>query len=133
MGAPEPLYRGCPTVIGRAPPGQPRISLVRANEAPPSAHLPLVEGTEVGLPPFSRERKETEVCGILATKIVPAYVTANNERDEQLFLANKWRDSKEAKPVLRRVRHKVSAHASLGLHDVMWGGTQTACKFWLPS
>lgn len=101
--------------------GQARISLVRTNEAPPTAHLQLVEGIEVRLPPYSREGKETEVRGILATKIVPAYVAANNERDEQRFLANKWRDSKDAKPALWRVPHKVSAHASLGLHDVMWG------------
>lgn len=44
MGATEPLYRGCPTVIGRPTPGQTRVSLVRTNEVPPIAHLPLVEG-----------------------------------------------------------------------------------------
>lgn len=68
---------------------------------------------------YSREGKETEVRGILATKIVPAYVAANDEGDEQLYLTNKWRDSEEAKTALWPVQHKASVHASLGVRDVM--------------
>lgn len=74
MGAPEPLYRGCPTIIGRARGRQARISLVRASEVPPTAHLPLSERKRLAC----RRGKEAEVRGFLATKIVPAYVAANN-------------------------------------------------------
>lgn len=44
MGPPEPLYRGCPSVIARPTLGRARVSLVRTNEVPPTAHLLLVEG-----------------------------------------------------------------------------------------
>lgn len=50
------------------------------------------------MPEPRRGEEETEVRGILATKIVPAYVAANNGLDEQLFLANEGRDWKVAKP-----------------------------------
>lgn len=44
MGAPEPLYRGGPSVIARPQLGRARVSLVRTNEVPPTAHFLLVEG-----------------------------------------------------------------------------------------
>lgn len=118
-GAPEPLYRGCPTVIGRSLPGQACVSLVRTNEDPPTAHLPLVEGTRLSWPSLGDGEEETEVRGSLATKIVPAYVAANDGLDEQLFLANEGQDWKEAKTALLRVLEKASARAWVGMHEVM--------------
>ena len=50
MGTPEPLYRGYPTFIGRDTPGRACVSLVRTNKVPPTAHLPLAEGTRLSLP-----------------------------------------------------------------------------------
>lgn len=61
VGAPEPLYRGSSTVIGRATPGQGRFSLVRRSEVPPTAHLPLVEGTRKACRSQGVGGKEAEV------------------------------------------------------------------------
>lgn len=77
MGAPEPLYRGCPTVIGHTTGRQARISLVRASEVPPTAHLLLSKRKRLVCRAY-RRGKEAEVWSFLATKIVSAYVAANN-------------------------------------------------------
>lgn len=69
-------------------------------------------------------RKETEVRGVLATEVVPAYVVTNNDQDEQLFPANEGQDWEAETPALRRVLEKASARASPGMRDVMWGPRQ---------
>lgn len=81
MGAHEPLYRGCPSVMARPTLGRARVSLVPIHEVP--AHFRF----SISRRP-ARARVKAEVRGISATNIVPAYVATNNGRDEQLFLAN---------------------------------------------
>lgn len=118
MGAPEPLHRGWPTVIGRPSPGEPAFLWSGQMRSRP---LPVCHWSK-GRGELCRAkdgRKETEVLGILATEVVPAYVVTNNDRDEQLFPANEKQDWKVEPPALLRVLEKASARASPVIRDVM--------------
>lgn len=77
VGAPEPRYRGCPAAIGRT-----RSRLFGPN-LPRPACFPFTIGwaNQIGFPLKYRKRK----WGILATKVVPAYIAASNHRNEQGF------------------------------------------------